>query len=92
MLMRLMQRAVSPIAAELAEVDSIQHCRISHRLCQSWKLVAFSGIFGTFIYADMKDASTNILYLQQGGISLPDEAYYREEKYADIRNALCFTC
>jgi putative endopeptidase len=25
--------------------------------------------------------------LQQGGISLPDEAYYREEKYADIRTA-----
>jgi putative endopeptidase len=35
----------------------------------------------------MKDASTTILYLQQGGISLPDEAYYREEKYADIRIA-----
>jgi putative endopeptidase len=46
-----------------------------------------SGIFGTFIYADMKDASTNIMYLQQGGISLPDEAYYRDEKYADIRTA-----
>jgi putative endopeptidase len=35
----------------------------------------------------MKDASTNILYLQQGGISLPDEAYYRDEKYAEIRTA-----
>ena len=35
----------------------------------------------------MKDASTNIMYLQQGAISLPDEAYYREEKYADIRTA-----
>jgi putative endopeptidase len=27
------------------------------------------------------------MYLVQGGISLPDEAYYREEKYADIRTA-----
>jgi putative endopeptidase len=35
----------------------------------------------------MKDASTNILYMQQGGISLPDEAYYREETYLEIRTA-----
>jgi putative endopeptidase len=25
------------------------------------------------------------MYINQGGISLPDEAYYRDEKYADIR-------
>jgi putative endopeptidase len=77
----------SPIAAELAEVDAI--ASITDFISTLTKLEArgVSGIFGTFIYADMKDASTNILYLQQGGISLPDEAYYREEKYADIRTA-----
>ena len=77
----------SPIAAELALVDSIS--TITDFISTFSKLEArgTSGIFGTFIYADMKDASTNILYLAQGGISLPDEAYYREEKYADIRTA-----
>jgi putative endopeptidase len=77
----------SPIAAELAEVDSI--ASLSDFISTLSKLEAkgTSGIFGTFIYADMKDASTNIMYLQQGGISLPDEAYYRDEKYADIRTA-----
>ena len=77
----------SPIAAELALVDSIS--TITDFISTFSKLEArgTAGIFGTFIYADMKDASTNILYLVQGGISLPDEAYYREEKYADIRTA-----
>jgi putative endopeptidase len=77
----------SPIAAELALVDSIS--TITDFISTFSKLEArgTSGIFGTFIYADMKDATTNILYLAQGGISLPDEAYYREEKYADIRTA-----
>jgi putative endopeptidase len=77
----------SPISAELAMVDSIS--TISDFISTFSKLEAHgtSGIFGTFIYADMKDASTNILYLAQGGISLPDEAYYREEKYAEIRTA-----
>jgi putative endopeptidase len=33
------------------------------------------------------DSTTNIIYLGQGGISLPDESYYREEQYAPIREA-----
>jgi putative endopeptidase len=77
----------SPIAAELAQVDSISTITDFISTLSALEARGTSGIFGTFIYADMKDASTNILYLQQGGISLPDEAYYREEKYADIRIA-----
>ena len=77
----------APIAAELAEVDSISSLTDFTSTLSKLEARGVSGIFGTFIYADMKDASTNILYLQQGGISLPDEAYYREEKYADIRTA-----
>ena len=77
----------SPIAAELALVDSISTITDFISTFSQLEARGTSGIFGTFIYADMKDASTNILYLAQGGISLPDEAYYREEKYADIRTA-----
>ena len=77
----------APIADELAQVDSISGLTDFISILSKLEAKGTSGIFGTFIYADMKDASTNILYLQQGGISLPDEAYYREEKYADIRTA-----
>jgi putative endopeptidase len=77
----------SPIAVELAQVDSITSLTDFVSTFSKLEARGTSGIFGTFIYADMKDASTNILYLVQGGISLPDEAYYREEKYADIRTA-----
>lgn len=80
-------RGGSPIAGELAQVDSISSLTDFVSTFSKLEARGTSGIFGTFIYADMKDASTNILYLVQGGISLPDEAYYREEKYADIRTA-----
>ena len=80
-------KAGSPIVAELAQVDSILTMTDFISTLSKLEARGTSGIFGTFIYADMKDASTNILYLVQGGISLPDEAYYREEKYADIRTA-----
>ena len=80
-------KGASPIAAELAEVDAISSITDFISTLSKLEARGTSGIFGTFIYADMKDASTNILYLQQGGISLPDEAYYRDEKYAEIRTA-----
>jgi putative endopeptidase len=80
-------KAAQPIQENLAAVDTIEN--LNHFITVLAKLEALgvSGIFGTFIYADMKDASTNILYMQQGGISLPDEAYYREEVYLEIRAA-----
>ena len=33
------------------------------------------------------DSKTNILYMGQSGLSLPDESYYREEQFAEIRTA-----
>ena len=43
------------------------------------------GLFGSYITPDRVDASRNIVYLAQGGLGLPDESYYREEKFAEIR-------
>ena len=80
-------KGAAPIENELKEVDSITSLKDFISTLAKLEARGLSGIFGTFIYADMKDASTNIMYLQQGGISLPDEAYYREEKYAEIRAA-----
>jgi putative endopeptidase len=44
-------------------------------------------LFGTFIYADLKDNSKIRFYLAQGGLSLPTRDYYFDEKYAKFRDA-----
>lgn len=44
-------------------------------------------LFGIGIYGDPKDPDTNVAHLEQGGLGLPDEAYYREDHYAPIREA-----
>ena len=80
-------KAAKPIEQNLAAVDSIENLEGFIEVLAKLEALGVSGIFGTFIYADMKDASTNILYMQQGGLSLPDEAYYREEQYLEIRKA-----
>jgi len=80
-------KGFTPILSDLATCDSIQDLR-DFISTMSWlESRGLGGVFGSFIYADQMDASTNILYLAQGGISLPDESYYREDQYAQIRSA-----
>ena len=80
-------KAHSPIQGDLTQVDSIHTLADFISTMSSLEARGMGGIFGSFIYADEMDATQNILYLTQGGISLPDESYYREEQYADIRTA-----
>ena len=80
-------KGFTPIMKDLALCDSIQSLT-DFISTMSWlEARGLGGIFGSFIYADQMDASTNILYLAQGGISLPDESYYREDQYTEIRTA-----
>ena len=44
-------------------------------------------LFGMAIYGDPGDPDVNIAHIEQGGLGLPDEAYYREDHYAPIRGA-----
>ncbi len=43
------------------------------------------GLFGSYVDTDRKDSDRYLLYLAQGGLGLPDESYYREDKFAAIR-------
>ncbi|HEX5916291.1 MAG TPA: M13 family metallopeptidase N-terminal domain-containing protein, partial [Nocardioides sp.] len=66
----------------------------AHRVSDLTGLAAFlgmferiggPGLFGSYITPDRGDASKNIVYLAQGGLGLPDESYYRDDKFAEIR-------
>lgn len=39
------------------------------------------------VYGDPGDPDRNIAHLEQAGLCLPDEAYYREDHYAPVREA-----
>jgi putative endopeptidase len=44
-------------------------------------------LFGTYVSTDAKDSSRYLVHLSQSGLGLPDESYYREDSYAEIRAA-----
>jgi putative endopeptidase len=80
-------RGITPIAGDLAAIDSITDLKSFITTMAQLELKGIGGIFGAAIYADSMDSSINIFHIGQGGISLPDEAYYREEQYQPIREA-----
>lgn len=45
------------------------------------------GPFGWYTSIDAKNPEKYVLYLAQTGLGLPDESYYRDEKYAELREA-----
>ena len=77
----------SPIGRYLERVDQIETRSDFLRTLGEFEVDGFGGIFSAAIYTDHMDSLSNIIYLSQGGLSLPDEAYYREEQYESIRVA-----
>ena len=80
-------KGYTPILKDLATCDSIQTLSDFISTMSYLEAQGLGGIFGSFIYADQMDADEHIFYIGQGGLSLPDESYYREDQYADIRTA-----
>ncbi|WP_168582287.1 M13 family metallopeptidase [Gephyromycinifex aptenodytis] len=76
---------LSPIAADL---DAAQDCSTVEEL---WRLLGrlqregVSGAVAPFVSTDNRDSERYTVYLEQDGLGLPDEAYYREDQHAGLR-------
>ena len=49
--------------------------------------LGLSGFYGVFVDSDPGNPERYVAFFEQGGISLPDESYYREEHFAAVRDA-----
>ncbi|WP_338087981.1 M13 family metallopeptidase [Nocardioides lijunqiniae] len=45
------------------------------------------GVFGSYVDTDDRKSDRYLFHLTQGGLGLPDESYYREDKFAEQREA-----
>jgi putative endopeptidase len=80
-------RGATPILADLTRAQGVQNSAEFLALLADLDSKGLGGLFGAAVYTDHMNAHENILYLGQSGLSLPDEAYYREEQYQPIRLA-----
>ena len=82
---RIEQLGNAPLAEDLAAIDGLTNANDLLMLLGHLERYGMGGLFGFYVSADAKNSDEYIVYLGQGGLGLPDEAYYRDEKYADIR-------
>jgi len=81
------QLGTTPIEKDLTAAASLKTADQFFQILGDLESRGLSGLFYSYVSTDNKDSTKNILYLGQGGISLPDEAYYREDECQEIRDA-----
>ncbi|UAL31762.1 peptidase M13 [Nocardioides rotundus] len=79
------RRGTEPLRPLLAEVAGLQSTADLAAFLGAFERTGGSGLFGMYIDTDRKDSDRYLVYAMQGGLGLPDESYYREEKFAEIR-------
>jgi len=83
---RIEQLGITPIEKDLAAAQAITSRGEFLQRLGEFEARGLSGLFYTYVSTDNKDSTKNIVYLGQSGLSLPDEAYYREGEYQGIRD------
>lgn len=83
---RANELGAAPIAADLARIKATDFSGITHLLGELERGVV-SGIFGMYVNNDPGNPERYLVNMYQGGLGLPDESYYHDEKYAAYRDA-----
>lgn len=80
---------VEPLRPELARIDALRSADDVAALVADYHARGMSPLFGAGVEADLRDSRTNILYVLQGGLGLPEKDYYLrdDERSAGIRTA-----
>ena len=81
------RRDAEPLADDLAAIRALDSTGDLVALLGRLQRHGTPGLIDLFVDNDGDDATRYIVNLVQGGLGLPDEAYYREDAYAEIRAA-----
>jgi len=74
-----------PIQAALAEAAKVTSIDSLLETLGRLERGGSSGFFQIFVDNDPGQPERYLVFVEQGGLGLPDESYYREEKFAEIR-------
>ncbi|HQV82417.1 MAG TPA: M13-type metalloendopeptidase [Ornithinibacter sp.] len=76
-----------PLAQDLARAAAVSSPDEVMATSGTFGRAGILGLVMPFVNTDDRDPSRYVVYLEQAGLGLPDESYYREEQHADKRAA-----
>lgn len=82
---RIEELGAAPIAEQLALAASVHSVPDLLSALGSLERAGTSGFAQLFVDNDPGNPERYLVFVEQGGIGLPDESYFRDEKFAEIR-------
>ncbi|MCC7127601.1 MAG: peptidase M13 [Microbacteriaceae bacterium] len=76
-----------PLKPMLAEVEPVQSIEQALSLLGRLERTGITGFAQLFVDNDPGNPERYLVFFEQAGLGLPDESYYREERFAQVRNA-----
>lgn len=76
---------LGPVRAQLDAVKGLRDVRDLAAFLGEFERIGGYGLFGSYVNTDDRNSERYLFHLFQGGLGLPDETYYREDKHAETR-------
>ncbi|WP_406239086.1 M13 family metallopeptidase [Nocardia sp. NBC_01009] len=76
---------LAPIVIELAAIKEVADRSAFAALLGRLQRTGVGGALGFYVDTDDKDSNRYLVHASQSGIGLPDESYYRQDEFAEIR-------
>jgi putative endopeptidase len=78
---------LTTLQSELDAIAAIKEKAGLFRKLAALQRAGVPGLFGIFVGTDAKRSDRYIAYIEQGGLGLPNESYYRDQKYDSLRTS-----
>ncbi|MBT1177500.1 peptidase M13 [Bifidobacterium callimiconis] len=78
---------IEPLRPDLDAVDSAADKAALTRVLGAINPAGGPDLIGLMVYPNPGDPDINVAHVEQAGLALPDEAYYREDRYEQVRAA-----
>ncbi|ARC55554.1 Neutral endopeptidase [Frondihabitans sp. 762G35] len=84
---RVEELGAEPIRELLGTVDDVSDVDALLRAVGRFELQGVSGFLQLFVDNDPGQPERYVVFVEQAGLGLPDESYYRDEKFAPVKAA-----
>jgi len=84
---RIEALGAEPLRGPIARVDEVVSAAQLLHLIGELQREGLAGLHQVFVDNDPGDPERYLVFFEQGGLSLPDESYYREEHFESVREA-----
>src|SRR5690606_1079422 len=79
------RRGITPVRPLLTAVAGLRDVRDLTAFLGEFERLGGVGLFGSYVDTDDRQSDRYLFHIVQGGLGLPDESYYRDEKFAEVR-------